>query len=546
MTNTKNDKKNGSFDDLKLLPPILQAVEAEGYSHPTPIQQAAIPVVLTGKDLLGIAQTGTGKTAAFCLPLMQNLVKSQWSLSPKAPRALVLVPTRELAVQVFQSLQTYGKGLNLKHAVIFGGVGQGAQVEALARGVDVLVATPGRLLDLLNQKHLQLNKVEIFVLDEADRMLDMGFIQDVRKIVPLLPRKKQNLFFSATMPKEVQALADTILHEPEKVAVTPQATTVEKIDQRVMFVKREHKMDLLYHLLQDNNLYKVLVFVDMKHMANRVCDQLVKKRVSAAAIHGNKSQNARQRAIEDFRNDKLRVLVATDIAARGIDIDGITHVINFDLPHIVETYVHRIGRTARAGTEGHAISFCTGYEKSYLYAIERTTKAKIAVDMNHPFHAEEVLEARVMSVGRAKGLAEAERKSRNQERGREHSRRHQGSKPGYRSKGGLSSGSKGDSAPSRGGGGGSNGPSRGGSSVPRGGGSSGSSKGSGPSASRGHSNGPSRGGGPSKGGNANSRKEGGAPFRAGSSPSRGNDSSASSRSSASKIGSKLKKFFKGE
>ncbi len=402
------------FSDLGLLPQIQKAVAAEGYETPTPIQEKSIPTILGGKDLLGIAQTGTGKTAAFCLPLLQNLVKSKWGLTAKSPRALILVPTRELAVQVHQSLETYGKGLSLRFAVIFGGVGQGNQVQALAAGVDVLVATPGRLLDLINQKYLVLNKVEIFVLDEADRMLDMGFIADIRKVLPLLPPKKQNLFFSATMPKEVQGLADTILHEPEKVSVTPQSTTVEKIDQKVMFVKREHKMDLLLHLLKDNMLYKVLVFVDMKHMANRVSDLLVKNKVSAAAIHGNKSQGARQRAIEDFKNDKIRVLVATDIAARGIDIDGITHVINYDLPHIVESYVHRIGRTARAGTEGHAISFCTGYEKSYLYAIEKVTRAKIAVDLKHPFHAEEVLEARVMSVGRAKAMTEAERPGRSQ------------------------------------------------------------------------------------------------------------------------------------
>ncbi|MEY4616690.1 MAG: hypothetical protein RJB66_1650 [Pseudomonadota bacterium] len=421
------------FSDLNLLEPILKAVSAEGYTKPTPIQGVSIPIVLSGKDLLGIAQTGTGKTAAFCLPILQNLTQSKWGLTPKSPRALVLTPTRELAIQVHQSFQAYGKELKLKYAVIFGGVGQNPQVEALKGGVDVLVATPGRLLDLIGQKHILLNKVEIFVLDEADRMLDMGFIHDVKKILPLLPFKKQNLFFSATMPKEVQSLADSILREPEKVSVTPQSTTVEKIDQKVLFVKREHKMDLLLHLLQDNMLYKVLVFVDMKHMANRVADTLVKKRISAAAIHGNKSQGARQRAIEDFRNDKIRVLVATDIAARGIDIDGITHVINFDLPHIVESYVHRIGRTARAGTEGHAISFCTGFEKSYLFAIERTTKAKIAVDMKHPFHAEEVLEARVMSVGKAKGMAEAERKGRNQERGQFASRRD--SRPGKSSQG---------------------------------------------------------------------------------------------------------------
>lgn len=409
---SSKDVETITFSDLNLLPPILEAVSKEGYTQPTPIQKASIPIVLQGKDLLGIAQTGTGKTAAFCLPLLQNLVKSKWGLTPKSPRALVLVPTRELAVQVFQSLQAYGKTLDFKFAVIYGGVGQGLQVETLARGVDVLVATPGRLLDLINQKHLSLGKVEVFVLDEADRMLDMGFIADIRKVLPLLPKKKQNLFFSATMPKEVQALADTILESPEKVSVTPQSTTVEKIEQKAMFVQREKKMDLLLHLLEDNMLYKVLVFVDMKHMANRVSDLLVKKGISAAAIHGNKSQGARQRAIEDFKKDKIRVLVATDIAARGIDIDGITHVINFDLPHIAETYVHRIGRTARAGTEGHAISFCTEFEKSYLFGIERTTRAKITLVTKHPFHSVDVENARVMSVGKAKSMAEAERKDR--------------------------------------------------------------------------------------------------------------------------------------
>ena len=262
---------------------------------------------------------------------------------------------------------------------------------------------------MVNQKHLFLNKVEIFVLDEADRMLDMGFIQDVRKILPLLPKKKQNLFFSATMPKEVQALADTILHNPEKVSVTPQSTTVEKIAQESYFVQREDKMNLLFHLLENNLLYKVLVFVDMKHMANKVSDQLIKKKISSAAIHGNKSQGARQRAIEDFKNDKIRVLVATDIAARGIDIEGITHVINYDLPHIVESYVHRIGRTARAGTEGSAISFCTSFEKSFLYAIEKTTRANIKLVTDHPFHSKNVQDSKVMSVGQAKALSDSEK-----------------------------------------------------------------------------------------------------------------------------------------
>ncbi len=274
------------FSDLKLLPELLKAIHSEGYETPTPIQSAAIPTVLTGQDLLGIAQTGTGKTAAFSLPMLQNLMATRSGpTTPKSPRSLILVPTRELAIQVHKSLETYGKSLPMKYAVIFGGVGQGTQVQALARGVDALVATPGRLLDLINQKYIKLDKVEIFVLDEADRMLDMGFIRDIQKVLPLLPKKKQNLFFSATMPKDVQILADTILHDPAKVSVTPQSTTVEKIQQKVLFVKRENKMNLLLHLLKDNHFYKVLVFVDMKHVANKVSDQLVKNKIASAAIH---------------------------------------------------------------------------------------------------------------------------------------------------------------------------------------------------------------------------------------------------------------------
>jgi ATP-dependent RNA helicase RhlE len=408
MTNTQN-----KFADLELLPSLLKTVSAEGYTKPTPIQQQAIPIILKGKDLLGIAQTGTGKTAAFCLPILQNLLnKTEYRLMPKHPRVLILTPTRELAIQVHQSLQTYGKGLPLKYTAIYGGVSQSPQVKALEQGVDVLVATPGRLMDLIDQKQVFLKRVEIFVLDEADRMLDMGFIQDIKKILPLLPKQKQNLFFSATMPKEVRSLAEGILFEPEKVAVNPESTTVEKIKQKVHYVQREQKMDLLLHLLNDNMLYKVLVFVDMKHMANRVADILVKNRIASSAIHSNKSQNARQKAIEDFRSDKLRVLVATDIAARGIDIEGITHVINFDLPHIVESYVHRIGRTARAGTEGMAISFCTGFEKSFLFAIEKMTRAQIEVDIKHPYHSVDAASAQATSIGKAKALKESERSSR--------------------------------------------------------------------------------------------------------------------------------------
>ncbi len=394
------------FTDLPLVAPLQFALKDAGYETPTPIQSQAIPLILEGRDLLGVAQTGTGKTAAFCLPILQLLAKNHIRREPKCPRTLILTPTRELAIQIHQNLETYSKHLKLKHAVIFGGVGQGNQVRDLAGGVDVLVATPGRLMDLFQQKHLRLDKVEIFVLDEADRMLDMGFIQDIKRILPLLPSKRHNLFFSATMPKEVQDLATRILHEPLKVEVTPQATTAEKIDQSVMFVEKAKKFDLLMHLLEDNSLFKVLVFMQMKHGANRIVDKLTKQGVQAAGIHGDKSQGARQRALEDFRSGKVRVLVATDIAARGLDIDGITHVINFELPHLPDSYVHRIGRTARAGAEGKSIAFCTAEEKSYLYAIEKTTRQKVTVVDDHPFHSDASASASVMSVGKAKAAIE--------------------------------------------------------------------------------------------------------------------------------------------
>jgi len=398
-----------NFSDLKLIAPLQTALKDSGYERPTPIQQQAIPVVLEGHDLLGIAQTGTGKTAAFCLPILQILSEKRTRREPRSPRALILTPTRELAIQIHKSLLTYGRNMGQKYAVIFGGVGQGQQVRDLAQGTDVLVATPGRLLDLIQQRHLRLDKVEIFVLDEADRMLDMGFMRDIRKILPLLPKVTHNLFFSATMPAEIRDLANTILKNPKKVEVTPAATTVEKIAQTVMFVEKKDKPSLLLHLLKNNNLYKVLVFVEMKHGANKVVDKLEKNGISAAAIHGNKSQGARQRAIEDFEHDRIRVLVATDIASRGIDIDGITHVINYELPHVPESYVHRIGRTARAGAEGDSISFCTAEEKSFLFAIEKTTRQKIEVVDDHPFHSQAASQAAVTSVGRAKAQIEGRR-----------------------------------------------------------------------------------------------------------------------------------------
>jgi ATP-dependent RNA helicase RhlE len=376
------------FADLPLIEPLQKALQQTGYETPTPIQAQAIPRILEGRDILGVAQTGTGKTAAFSLPILQILAKRGTRPEPKTPRALILTPTRELAIQIHDSLKTYGQNLRITAAVIYGGVGQGQQVRELTAGVDILVATPGRLMDLCKQKHLHLNKVEIFVLDEADRMLDMGFIQDVKRILPLLPKHRHNLFFSATMPPEVQTLASGILTKPHKIEVTPQSTTAEKVDQSVMFVERAHKLELLVHLLKNPQLDKVLVFMQMKHGANRVVEKLTKQGFAVAGIHGDKTQGARQRALEDFRSGKVRVLVATDIAARGLDIDGISHVINFELPHQTDSYVHRIGRTARAGAEGKSISFCTAEERITLKTIERITRQQIPVVTDHPFHSE--------------------------------------------------------------------------------------------------------------------------------------------------------------
>jgi ATP-dependent RNA helicase RhlE len=404
------------FTDFKLIDPIQQALKDVGYEKPTPIQQQAIPLVLEGHDLLGIAQTGTGKTAAFCLPILNLLYMRQVRREARCPRVLVLTPTRELAIQIHQSLITYGRHLKQKYAVIFGGVGQGNQVRDLQQGVDVLVATPGRLLDLIQQKYLKLDKIEFFVLDEADRMLDMGFLRDIKKILPLLPPKRHSLFFSATMPKEIQVLAHTILDNPKKVEVTPPATTVKLIQQSVMFVEKKDKMDLLVHLIKINkNHQKTLVFVGMKHVADRVNEKLLKNGISSAAIHGNKSQGARQRAIQDFTHDRVRVLVATDIASRGIDIDGITHVINYELPNLAESYVHRIGRTARAGRDGIAISLVMGDEKMYLANIERTTRHKIDVNADHPYHSESTARSSGTSVGsRASSSSEGQQRQRPQ------------------------------------------------------------------------------------------------------------------------------------
>jgi ATP-dependent RNA helicase RhlE len=373
-----------TFSELGLSEPLCRALATEGYQTPTPIQEQAIPQLLQGGDLLGIAQTGTGKTAAFALPILQRLSASHHTRQPKSVRALILAPTRELAVQIDASFATYGRNMHFKHAVILGGVSQGAQIKALAKGVDILVATPGRLLDLAKQHALHLDKVEVFVLDEADRMLDMGFIRDIRKIAALVPKKRQTLLFSATMPADVAELAASLLHNPSRVEVTPQKVTVDLIDQRVMFSDSDGKRRLLLDLLADRALERVIVFTRTKHRANRISDILDQAGVSSDALHGNKSQNARQRALERFRKGEARVLVATDIAARGIDIDGITHVINFELPNEPESYVHRIGRTARAGAAGIAISLCDATEMGFLRDIEKLTRQKLTVVGNTP------------------------------------------------------------------------------------------------------------------------------------------------------------------
>ncbi len=402
-----------SFSDLDLIEPLLRALSAKNYTEPTPIQARAIPPLLAGKDLLGVAQTGTGKTAAFGLPILQHITQARSPAGARATRALVLAPTRELAIQIGEEVRAYGRHLNLRQTVVFGGVGQHPQVRALARGVDVLIATPGRLLDLLGQGHLRLDRVTHFVLDEADRMLDMGFIHDVRRVVAALPKQRQTAFFSATMPHEVARLAGDILTDPLRIEVAPSATTVELIEQHVFFVETANKRALLAEVLKDPALSRVIVFSRTKHGANRIAEQLAKRGVDAAAIHGNKSQGARQRALEGFKAGRTRVLVATDIAARGIDVDEVSHVINFDLPNEPESYVHRIGRTARAGAAGVALSFCDTGEREYLRDIEKLTRQQLAVVAEHPFHA-----AAVDAVPSSRGARRAPPSSKRRHRPR--------------------------------------------------------------------------------------------------------------------------------
>lgn len=375
-----------SFEKLNLIEPILKALQVEGYTKPTPIQEQSIPVLLERRDLLGCAQTGTGKTAAFALPILQLLHQDElYKKGPAGIKALVLTPTRELAIQIGESLTAYGKLLRLRHTVIFGGVPQRSQTDALRAGVDILIATPGRLLDLMDQRYVRLEHLKMFVLDEADRMLDMGFIHDVKKIIGRIPSKRQTIFFSATMPAEISKLADTILTNPVRVEVTPPSSTANTVKQQIYFVDKNNKKSLLLHLLKDNAINTALVFTRTKHGADRVAKELNKAGVMAEAIHGNKSQNARQKALSNFKLQQTRVLVATDIAARGIDIDELSHVINYELPNVPETYVHRIGRTGRAGASGISISFCDAEEKAYLKDIQKLIGKSLPVAENNPF-----------------------------------------------------------------------------------------------------------------------------------------------------------------
>ncbi len=376
------------FTDLNIIKPILDALHEEGYIKPTPIQQQAIPYILQGRDLLGCAQTGTGKTAAFAIPMLQLLAKptTMESRGQRPIRALVLTPTRELAIQIQDSFNAYGRHLRLKNLVIFGGVNQNPQVDALKRGVDILVATPGRLLDLMSQGHIRLNEIEIFVLDEADRMLDMGFVHDVKRVITKIPEKRQTLFFSATMPSEIQSLANSILTTPQKVEVAPVSSTADTIQQSLYYVAKENKRSLLAHILADETIETALVFTRTKHGADKVVKDLVRIGITAEAIHGNKSQNARQRALSNFKSRSTRILVATDIAARGIDVDELTHVINYELPEVPETYVHRIGRTGRAGLSGISFSFCEAEETGDLRDIQKLIGKNIPVQENHPYH----------------------------------------------------------------------------------------------------------------------------------------------------------------
>lgn len=375
-----------TFENLNLNPILVKALGSKGYVQPTPIQEKAIPQILLGKDIFGCAQTGTGKTAAFALPILQMLKeRNPQSNGLGGIKALILAPTRELAIQISDNIRAYGAGFGLRHTTVFGGVSQGNQVNSIRRGVDILIATPGRLLDLMQQGHIKLNALEFFVLDEADRMLDMGFIHDIKKVIAKIPAKRQTLFFSATVPDEIKKLAATILRNPVSVSVTPVSSSSELIKQAVYYVAKENKRSLLKHILGKSDIESALVFTRTKHGADKVVRELNKNGIKAEAIHGNKSQNARERALKGFKNRTLRVLVATDIASRGIDVDKLSHVINYELPEVAETYVHRIGRTGRAGVSGIALSFCAQEEVPYLKSINKLIKKNIEIVAEHPF-----------------------------------------------------------------------------------------------------------------------------------------------------------------
>lgn len=377
-----------------LHPEIEQALAEEGYQHPTPIQAEAIPPILEGRDMIGTAQTGTGKTAAFLLPILHRMQAEGMKIQSRNPQVVVLSPTRELAAQIGESLTTYGRHLGVRHALVTGGVSQLPQTKALERGVHVVVATPGRFLDLIRQRKMSIEQTGVFILDEVDRMLDMGFLPDIKAIIKDLPAKRQSLFFSATMSPQIENLAQSLTRDPVRVSITPDEPTVDRIDQSVRFVSQTNKDELLVSLIQEHNMNRVIVFTQMKHRANKVSEHLTKSGIRGAAIHGNKSQAARTSALRSFSEGKVRVLVATDVAARGIDVDGITHVVNYDLPIESENYVHRIGRTARAGASGTAISFCSGDDRNLLRNIERLIKSEITVVEDHPWHCEQSRQAR--------------------------------------------------------------------------------------------------------------------------------------------------------
>ena len=424
------------FQSLGLSETLLRAVKSEGYTTPTPVQIQSIPPLLEGRDVLGVAQTGTGKTAAFALPVLQIMSRKQ-PQGKRFIRALILSPTRELAAQIDERFAAYSGNMDIRHRVIFGGVNQNPQVRALQKGLDILVATPGRLLDLIGQGHIDLGRVEFFVLDEADRMLDMGFIRDIEKVIKLLPKKRQNLLFSATMPKSIAKLAGSFLNNAIMVDVSPKEMTVDRIKQKIMFLKKADKRRLLVQLIKDERVQRGIVFTRTKHGANRLVKQLDQSNISAAAIHGNKSQGARTKALAGFKDGNIPILVATDIASRGIDVDGITHVFNYDLPNEPESYIHRIGRTARAGRSGIAYAFCDDSESGYLVGIQQLIGKEIPVESNHPFHFIGAIPKPGQKAGKIKDSSGAKKRPRNNNRNQQSRGNSQrGSRPQQNNRGG--------------------------------------------------------------------------------------------------------------